>query len=479
MATALPPATRAFLAFQRFGLGARPGDLELARRDPMAAVRAELDDPASPLIAAEGLPTTRDAFRREAENQKAINAFRLNPPPPAGPPMAPAAPPQPAAGPASSPPKAPAPPASIASQIYLAEIAARCTAARAAPLGLSERLVAFWSNHFAISVDKGGPVRAMAGAFEREAIRPHVLGRFDEMLMAVAKHPAMLLYLDNAGSLGPASPAGVRTGRGLNENFAREILELHTLGVNGGYGQGDVTAFAKVLTGWTVRSGAAPDDLLGRFLFDRNRHEPGAQTLLGEAYPQTDLLQGEAVLSAIARTPATAQHLARKLAAHFVADDPPQALVQRLAERFLATGGDLRQLTIALVEAPEAWLPAPGKVRPPWDWLMASGRCLDAAPPVDLTLRALRALGQTPWEVPSPKGYPDDSVSWLSPDGLTVRLEVANELGRRFAPQDPDARAADVLGPAYEGELKQTVQRAESRPQAFALMTLSPAFIRR
>ena len=174
----------------------------------------------------------------------------------------------------------------------------------------------------------------MAGAYEREAIRPHVLGRFADLLAAVESHPAMLFYLDNVQSMGANSIAGINRDKGLNENLAREILELHTLGVRSGYSQADVTSFANVLTGWTWIDPGADPDHGGEFLFNKRLHEPGDQIVLGKHYPGGGVDQGRAVLADLARHPATAQHIALKLARHFVADEPPPSLVAKLAKTF-------------------------------------------------------------------------------------------------------------------------------------------------
>ncbi|HSI40317.1 MAG TPA: DUF1800 domain-containing protein [Xanthobacteraceae bacterium] len=453
--------TRSIIVLNRFGLGARPGDREAVARDPVGALRAEIDDPATPLMDGATLLTGRAAYRSEYLTQKALRAARERPAPVMIDGMAPLRPPESPAGPT-----------------YQAEVEARFASACAAPVGFVERLVAFWSNHFAISADKGGQVKVMAGAYEREAIRPHVLGRFQDMLDAVSKHPAMLLYLDNNVSAGPKSAFGQRSGRGLNENLAREILELHTLGVDGGYGQADVTAFANILTGWTVRSGdKAPDEALGRFAFEAGRHEPGDHEVLGRRYGQAGLAQGEGVLADIARHPATARHIARKLAAHMVSDTPPPDLVARLETRFRETDGDLRALAQVLIEAPDCWQMKAQKMRSPWDWMVAMARGAGTRPPTQLLLRSLRALGHGPWEVPAPKGYPDDTANWLSPDGLDTRLDIANEFGRGLVLDDPPARALDLLGPRLDAQTRQAVMRAESRPQAFALLVLSPPFL--
>ena len=258
---------------------------------------------------------------------------------------------------------------------YLNMVAARTSAALTAPAPFVERLVHFWANHFAVSADKL-PVIGLSGLLEFEAIRPHVLGRFRDMLVAVEQHPAMLLYLDQAQSIGPNSRGGrlaarfARQRRGLNENLAREVLELHTLGVDGGYGQADVTELARALTGWTVSglargparrligSSGAP----GSFLFAGAIHEPGTRTLLSRTYRQEGEAQARAILDDLAAHPATARHLATKLARHFAGDEPPPAMVERLSRAYQDSGGDLPTVYRAIIDSPEAWRAGAGQV---------------------------------------------------------------------------------------------------------------------
>ena len=250
-------------------------------------------------------------------------------------------------------------------QIIQGEAKARFDAASGADIGFVERLVWFWSNHFCISADK---IPAMAGAYEREAIRPHVLGRFADLLQAVESHPAMLFYLDNVQSMGAESIAGINRDKGLNENLARETLELHTLGVRSGYTQDDVTNFAKVLTGWTWIN---PDDPEhgGEFVFNKRLHEPGEQVVLGKRYADSGVDQGRAVLADLARHPATAQHIAEKLARHFVADEPPPALVGKLAKSFRDSDGSLKDVARTLIAADESWTPQRQKLKAPAEWI--------------------------------------------------------------------------------------------------------------
>ena len=255
-------------------------------------------------------------------------------------------------------------------RLFLAEAKARVDAAVNAEIGFAERLVWFWSNHFCVNADK----TVMAGGYEREVIRPHVLGRFADMLLAAESHPAMLLYLDNAQSIGPNSVAGINRDKGLNENLAREVLELHTLGVRSVYTQDDVTNFAKVLTGWTILPTASNPDHGGEFVYMKRAHEPGELTVIGHDYPDAGAEQGRAVLADLARHPATAKRVATKLARHFVADDPPPRLVERLSKRFLDTEGDLKEISKALIEAPEAWAAEQAKIKRPAEWIVAALR---------------------------------------------------------------------------------------------------------
>ncbi len=367
-----------------------------------------------------------------------------------------------------------------ARRLFQREVRARGAAALAAGTGFAERLVWFWSNHFCVSVAKNRLVRTLAGAFEREAIRPHVFGRFADMLAAAETHPAMLIYLDNRMSIGPGSRAGIRTGRGLNENLAREILELHTLGVGGGYAQSDVAALAAVLTGWTVAGPKGGKGEPGSAIFDSARHEPGAKAVLGRTYPDDGPGQLGAVLRDLATHPSTALFVATKLARHFVADVPPPSLVDALARRFDETGGDLAAVSLALLDAPEARAPDRGKVRSPQEFLFASLRLLgDGAGDPGEIAGSLRALGQPMWEPPGPNGFPDLAGHWLSPEGIEARMETALALaGRTDGPEPADLLSEAFGGGASEATAK-AVRRAESRGQAIALLLMSPEFQRR
>ena len=261
-------------------------------------------------------------------------------------------------------------------QIYLNEVKARIDAALAAEIGFAERLVWFWSNHFCVSADK---IQSMAGAYEREAIRPRILGRFQDLLQAAESHPAMLFYLDNTVSIGPNSVAGINRTRGLNENLAREILELHTLGVRSVYTQQDVLGFANVLTGWTLLPAGDNPEHGGEFTFNRRLHEPGSQTILGKVYQEGGVEQGRAVLRDLAAHPATAKHIASKLVGSFIADDPPAALTETLTRTLQETDGDLRQVAKAMVTSPAAWAQPPSKLKRPSEWVIGMVRAAGTA----------------------------------------------------------------------------------------------------
>ena len=483
----LDPKAEAATALHRFGVGPRAGSIVAIASDPRGALLAELDKPAAGRIANPDLlasgPAARAAFEfqraRRAERQ-AQRAAQQGAPQQgaaqqgAAPEMTRSADAAPAAPPAQPPRQGPG----VPRQIYLDEAKARLGAALDTEIGFVERLVWFWSNHFCVSADKGN-VRPICGAYEREAIRAHVLGRFGDMLLAVESHPAMLVYLDNVRSIGPDSIAGVRRQRGLNENLAREILELHTLGVRTVYTQEDVTRFANVITGWTRIAPGQDPARAGDFVFNPNMHQPGPQTVIGKTYAEGGVEQGRAVLAALARHPATAKHIAGKLARHFIADEPPPALVDRLARRFLDTHGDLKEMAKALVTAPEAWDTPRSKLRRPGEWIIAALRATGVTQPeLGPVMQAQNLLGEPLWRPPSPKGFADESAPWL--DGLAQRLDIANQLARRVGGEaDPREMFEQVLAPLASTETRQAITRAESRPQALALLFMAPEFQRR
>jgi uncharacterized protein (DUF1800 family) len=482
----LDPRMHAALALHRFGLGPRAGSLDAISSDPRGALVAELDHADAARIANANLLTSGEAARATSDFRQARKAERLaaraeqaavaNSPPAQSPypPSMPNAPEMQGNAPPAIPNRGPG----IPQQLYLEEAKARFEAAVAADIGFVERLVWFWSNHFCVSADKG-QVRPLAGAFEREAIRAHAIGKFGAMLLAVEAHPAMLMYLDNARSIGPNSVAGLRRGKGLNENLAREILELHTLGVRSGYSQTDVTNFAKVITGWTVVPLPQDPARGGEFTFNPRMHEPGPQTVIGRSYPDAGFEQGRAVLIDLARHPATAKHIATKLVRHFIADEPPPDLIDHLAKHFHNTDGDLKQVAKALVSAPQAWDTPRTKLKRPGEWVVGSIRAsgMEVAD-VRPILQSLVLLGEPLWRPPAPKGFPDDSAAWM--DGLAQRLDIANHLSRRLGERiDPANVLETALGPLASQDTRQTLARAASRQQAVALLLMAPEFQRR
>jgi uncharacterized protein (DUF1800 family) len=480
-----PDPASAAIAMNRFGLGARPDEAPPA--DPAAWLRAQLDhyDPASAAWASE--PDSATLFGAYAQTRQQENRARAAKAPSDTPTAS-------TSGAASgTDPAQQATRKMLRAEVgdrYRSAVDARVNSALVTPTPFVERLVHFWANHFAVSTEKP-QVAMLAGAFEREAIRPHVLGRFEDMLVAVEQHPAMQFFLDQSVSVGPDSPAAMRAAqrnparpRGLNENLAREIMELHTLGVRSGYTQQDVTEFARALTGWSVanlqdatRLGATP----GTFVFRPALHEPGSRTVLGRRYDDNGEGQARAVLHDLAVAPATAKHVATQLARHVVGDQPPPALVERLAARFTESGGDLPTLYRTLIDAPEAWSPAPAKFKTPWDWTLSAMRGLGWREVGNLRAAPLLTqLGQPVWRPGSPAGYDDLAASWAAPDALVRRVEVAQRFAARAGDAfDPRALGAQLLPGTLGAPTAQAIARAESTSTALALLMVSPDFLRR
>jgi uncharacterized protein (DUF1800 family) len=341
-----------------------------------------------------------------------------------------------------------------------------------------ERWTLFWANHFTVAATKALTV-PIVGPFEVEAIRPHVFGRFEDMLLAVSQHPGMLLFLDQVRSVGPNAQAG-REGRGLNENLSREILELHTLGVDGGYQQADVTEFAKALTGWSIANEANPQHA-GQFLFRDGAHEPGERLVVGQRYRAGGEVQGREILRDLAAHPSTARHLSRKIAIHFVSDDPPPALVARLEQAYLSSHGQLDAMAMALIDAPEAWDIQARKIKPPYDFVVSAWRALDHAPErVDAVAPILTSLGQKPFSAGSPKGWADDGPTWSAPDALLKRMAWAEQIADQHARNlDPMQFARQALGARLGQRSAQAIARSESRAEGLTLALMSPEFLRR
>jgi uncharacterized protein (DUF1800 family) len=474
---------QAATAVNRFGLGAMPGEISSAGDDPRQWLFSQIG-PADQPVPVDGEPFKNSArlvqdlqaFRQERRELKRdgdtnnLRAFVKQ-----------------------------------QRQVLIDEMASRFQQGFTSRRPFAERLVWFWSNHFTISVQNPA-VASLAGAYEREAIRPHIAGKFEDMLLAVATHPAMLIYLNNAQSIGPDSPAGQMVGRGLNENFGRELMELYSLGVDGGYTQADVIALARLLTGWSVDIAPGGAGRAARFFQARfnqpetvdgassgfryfpARHEPGAVTLRGKTYPD-GFAGGRAAIHDLARDPATARFIATKFARHFVSDDPSPQLVARLEKSFRDTQGDLKALAIAMLEDPSSWEAGAQKMRNPVEYVTATYRLLNlpkaqnAGQQIRGAMQACRMMGHFPMAAPSPKGWSDMSADWSGPDAVLSRIEWAQALGAHL-PENVGpgqvARLADqIIGEGLSQQTRSAIAAAPAGGEALALLVSSPEFQRR
>ncbi|MCJ2053850.1 DUF1800 family protein [Methylobacterium sp. J-070] len=461
------------IASHRFGLGIRPNDLDVIGTDAFGRLKAELD---AGVIVPQGMQTLTELVMHKFRWEQYL-ASTTHRPASQGATMA---------GMGAQPQtEAPLPEGVYRlpeGRFYDAEVEARLQILRESVIGFPERLVWFWSNHFAVGTAKSGWHRLTAGVFERDVVRPHALGRFADMLKASTRHFTMLTYLDNNNSVGPhsarARAARAAEGRGLNENLAREILELHTLGVHGGYNQHDVENFAKMLSGWTVgdiRQGQAA----GSFVFDNAAHEPGPKTLLGRTYREAGVDEGLSALDQLAAAPATARFIAFKLARHFVSDNPPGTLVDNLARVFQQTGGDLRAVSYALISSPSAWGPMV-KLRTPQEFLGAALRATQVSVPARTYTQFLRGLGNRIWDVPGPNGFADIEDAWSSPANLKGRFEVAAAVAEREKTGlNVGQLAESVVGDALSLDTSEAIKNSSNRQESVAVLLLSPEFQRR
>ena len=464
--------TETAIAANRFGLGARPGDLQKIGRDGKAWLLEQLQGPSRQPAALRQLPGTADVLTEVRDLRRERRDMR------------------------NSSEDEPAPDIVKAygrtiRGHYLEQTEARYRVAASTDFPFFERLVHFWSNHFAVSADKQ-PMPALAGLYENEAIRPNITANFADLLIACEQHPAMILYLDNQRSIGSGSRLGRRANRarrertvGLNENLAREILELHTLGVDGGYTQDDVTTFAKVITGWSIggagENGRFAEGEPGTFEFRDAIHEPGAQEILGRRYSQTGVAQGEAVLRDLAVHPSTARFVATKLARHFVADEPPQTLIDALTATWLETRGELTAVYETLVRAEAAWVSPFAKYKTPNDFLVSTFRAFDHVPDdARFVVAALDLMGQAPFRPGSPAGWPDTADQWGGADALYKRIEWSNTVSRFVGSRANPADLGDaVLGATFSADTRRAISRAESNVQGMTLLLASPDFQRR
>ena len=437
-------------ALNRFGLGARVGET------------AQVDDPRAWLLAQtnerpELAPTVTDA-----EMSEALRAYRMT---------------------GQRDQRARQQSRQRLMRLVMSEQQAALAQRTRSDAPFAERMVAFWSNHLCVSLGAKLTVAPFAGSYERDVIRRHVFGRFEDMVLASARHPAMLFYLDNFQSIGPSSRGAQRArrggqARGLNENYARELLELHTLGVDGGYTQQDVTELARMFTGWTVgglnqRAGGEI-----RYEFNNNLHEPGEKLLLGRKYEEGGEAEGRQAIRVLCNHPSTARFVARKMVQHFVSDEPPASAVDRLAAVFTKTGGDLREVTRALVELPEAWSSDARKFRTPQDWLIGVLRAMHVADANVAVIPALRQLRHPLWSPQAPKGFSDALQDWADPDSLLNRAELARTIAKRAARSNMDPPVLlEVIDVASNDPVRTMLSDTRiSAEERIALAFAAPAF---
>lgn len=492
----MPDLRLAALAAHRFGFGPRPGELRAIAADPRGWVKSQLARQSRPPAPIAALPAAEDdllAFGRWLARRRLRggNAGRME---------------ERAERQGVTPEEL--------QRLSIEEdfvenfrdrvtraVAARLEAAIASDQPVHERLVHFWSNHFTVSTAKPGAI-ALPPSFEKDVVRPHVGGRFADMLLASTKHPGMIVYLDNWLSIGPNSQSAQHPGRGprlpgggrpsgINENLAREILELHTLGVNGGYTQRDVQALAAVITGWTYERPRLRDLISDRagersggqlFEFDADAHEPGPKTLLMRTYSQSGVAQGEAVLADLARHPSTARFIAAKLCRHYIADAPPPAAAARVERAFAQSDGDLRLTMEALVDSPEAWETPLAKFKRPEEYAISLLRSANVRTlPPNAGIAALSAMGQRPYAAPGPDGWADVADAWLTGDLVWKRLEFAQAYAERIARADvnPIEIGEACLGPLMSSDTRTAVMRAESPAQGLAILYGAPEMQRR
>ncbi|MEO6271093.1 MAG: DUF1800 domain-containing protein [Lautropia sp.] len=448
-----------FTALNRFGLGPAPGDADAASGDARGWVKSQIA--ANPAI-----PDALRRFRPSDEISAGIHKARLE-----------------------GPMELNAATGKAYRGDFSPEVVARARLMSATRTPFAERMVLFWSNHFTVSSAKRivGPT---IPAFERETIRPFVFGTFADMLKAVSRHPSMINYLDNQVSIGERSPAGRRrirrtgTEKTLNENLAREILELHTLGVDGGYTQRDVIELAKAISGWShggLRFKGDDRPVNGRFEFRLEFHEPGPKTVLGKAYPEAGADEGLAVLDDLAYHPSTARFIATKLVRHFVADVPPAGAVQRIARKFRDTGGDLAAVSAALVDLDEAWAEPTAKAKTHYELVVSAHRATGStrAEARDI-IEPLREMGQVPFSAPSPAGWGDTASHWIAPEVLMRRIEWLRRYSATLpSTLFPDRFLDDTIGPVASDATRTWVGRAPSGDAALAMVLASPEFQRR
>jgi len=446
------------VALSRFGLGPAPGDRAAVRSDPRGWLEAQLSAPAADVTTRlDGRPGHAATVRETASAMRGTKEARREL-------------------------------MQHARELYRDDAAVHLSVAAGSAQPFRERLVAFWANHLTVSIARK-EVTGVAGAFEREVVRAHLDGSLGDMVLASTRHPAMLAYLDNLKSIGPDSRAGVRRAKGLNENLARELMELHTLGVNGGYAQADVRALAEILTGWSLEldgqgslmalaMGGDPS-FTGQFGFQPRMHQPGTKNLLGRAYGEGEAA-GRRAIHDLATHPSTATHVAQRLVRHFhprpeEADDD----VAHIAQVFRDSEGHLPTVHAALVHRDSLWDTPGARLKNPRDLVLGTARALELADEGGAMAEALDALGQPLWRAPSPKGWSDLDEDWAGPEQVLRRVEWLQRVARTVsAPQGRALELADDLFGASLTARTREGMKAAGRDDLWVLLC-SPEMQRR
>lgn len=451
-----------FIAINRFGLGAAPREEDLLLGDPRGWIENQINlSPALPnklstFGSSSDIIYSLQAARRARKNNKdrsqnnSNNTFRKD---------------------------------------VVREVLAQASLMSQTKAPFMERMVKFWSNHFTVSSVKKTIAPAIP-AYEREAIRPHIFGKFSDMLKATSRHPVMLTYLDNVASMGENSRAGKRrikrngNEKTINENLAREILELHTLGVNGGYSQEDIIELAKAISGWShasvgIRQGQSAKN--GSFDFKAQYHEPGTKTLLGKSYKNDGPDQGLEILDDLAKHPSTANFIATKLVRHFVADNPPPNAVEKISKVFTETNGDLAMVSKAIIQLDAVWAAPLPKVKTHYEYVISVHRAVGKK---NISIRdliqPLQELGQSPYSASSPAGWSDEAKDWIAPESLMRRIEWIRGISAKLPSNLYPMELLDsTVGPVASDELRTWVGRAPSGDAANAMILASPEFQRR
>jgi len=452
--------SRENIAVNRFGYGARGGELAQAKVDPKKWLSSQL----KAIEFSDKQPSSDDALIAHAKYQKQKKQMKQQ----------------------GKSKQAQASKASdknnkviknAARRVYIKMSAGTLKEAISSEHSVSWRLLDFFSNHFSVSTS-GRLMLGLSPTLEREAIAPNLLGNFADMLLAVEQHPAMLVYLNNEKSFGPNSRMAKKRKVGLNENLAREIMELHTLGVNGGYSQSDVIELAKGITGWSVKR---PKKEQGTgFVFRAYGHEPGSRKLLGKEYAQRGIEQGRQMLHDLAMHPSTANYVCTKIAHHFVSENPPQSLIEKMQKTWLNNQGNIRKVMLTLFNAEETWLQSPQKFKTPREFVISAYRAIAPNKVNDRTLiNSLTNLGQMPFNAGSPAGFSDDESDWLGASALMARVEWSSLVSAQLKRVNAEKVMVTALGKSISQNTYQMVMRAESRQQASTLLLMSPEFQRR